>query len=189
MRFKHTAILVLSILALHATVKAQPNTNTRAPENTTAAETVDELRAQLIEVQAKEESLRMRAQQLDEDLKPENIERALAGIGSTKPEELREHRRRLLIIDRDGVRAQLKILEMSRSRLEAAVASAEARAYQESAIPMPPPPMQMFAGNSVTFTGALVTVSLAFLLILLIAVIEISTTGRKRISRVSTTMR
>ena len=75
--------------------------------------------------------------------------------------------------------AQLKILELSRARLEAAVERAEAQAYQESALPMPSPPMQMFAGNTFTLTGALVTISLAFLLILLVAVIEVSTT-RKR---------
>jgi hypothetical protein len=174
MRFNLIAILIVfSVLALHPGVKAQ--------ENATAAETLDELRVQLLEVQAKEESLRMRAQQLDEDLKPENIERALAGIGSTKPEELREHRRRLLTIERDGVRAQLKILEMNRSHLEAAVVSAEGKAYQESAIPMPPPPLQMFAGNSFTLIGALVTISVALLLILLVAVIEVSTTRRKRV--------
>lgn len=152
----------------------------RAQETIPSAEKADDLRMQLIEIQSKEDSLRSRAEQLDEDLKPENIERALAGIGSTKPEELREHRRRQLTIERDGVTAQLKILELSRARLEAAVKSAEARAYQESALPMPSPPMQMFAGNSFTLTGALVTVSLAFLLILLVAVIEVSTT-RKRV--------
>jgi len=188
MRSRHIAILVLlSVFTLQVTTSAQEQTNAGAQENKTAAETVDQLRAQLIEAQAKEESLRMRAQQLDEDLKPENIERALAGIGSTKPEELREHRRRLLTIERDGVTAQLKVLEMTRSRLETAVVSAEARAYQESAILMPPPPLQMFAGSSFTLTGVLVTVSLALLLMLLVAVIEVSTSWRKRAGRVSTT--
>lgn len=151
----------------------------RAQEATPSAEKADELRVQLIEIQSKEDALRMRAEQLDEALKPENIERALAGIGSTKPEELREHRRRQLTIERDGVRTQLKILEISRSRLEAAVAIAEGRAYQESALPMPSPPMQMFAGNSFTLTGALVAISRAFLLIVLVAVIEISTRKRE----------
>jgi hypothetical protein len=72
---------------------------------------------------------------LDESLKPENIERSLAGIGSTRPEELREQRRRQLTIERDGVQAQLKTLETSRQRLETALANAEVLAYQESARP------------------------------------------------------
>ena len=40
------------------------------------------------------------AAELEEDLKPENIERALAGFGSTKPEEVRDRRRRLLMIEK-----------------------------------------------------------------------------------------
>ena len=72
-------ILVLALLiALPVAVAAQ--------ESKEKSETAEDLRLQLIEVQAKEEGLRLRAQQLDEDLKPENIERALAGIGSTRPE-------------------------------------------------------------------------------------------------------
>ena len=104
-----------------------------AQESTSAAESVDKLRLQLIEVQAQEESLRARAAQLDEALKPENIERSLAGIGSTRPEELREARRRELQRERDGVGAQLQTLETSRLRLEAAIRDAETRAYHESA--------------------------------------------------------
>ena len=84
---------------LNASVAAQSNS---------AAQSLVELRARLAEVENKEKELNARARQLDEDLKPENIERSLAGIGSTKPEELREHRRRQLTIERDGVRAQLK---------------------------------------------------------------------------------
>ena len=124
---KVSSILLLLTLMLAAHVCAQ--------ETPTAAESVEKLRAQLLEVQAKEASLRVRAEQLEESLKPENIERSLAGVGSTKPEELRESRRRQLTIERDGVQAQLRLLETSRQRLEAAIANAEIRAYQESARP------------------------------------------------------
>jgi len=106
-----------------------------AQETASAAENVEKLKAQLLEVQGKEEDLRARVQQLDESLKPENIERSLAGIGSTRPEELRESRRRQLTIERDGVQAQLRTVETSRQRLEAALANAEIVAYQQSARP------------------------------------------------------
>jgi hypothetical protein len=102
-----------------------------------AAESLEKLRAQLLAAQTQEEGLRARVQQLDESLKPENIERSLAGVGSTKPEELREARRRQLTIERDNVLAQLRIVESNRQRLETAVANAEVRAYQESARPTP----------------------------------------------------
>lgn len=114
-----------------------------AQESQSAAESAEQLKLKLADVKAHEEELRLRLQQLDESLKPENIERSLAGIGSTKPEELRETRRRQLTIERDGVLAQLKILETSRQRLETAVANAEALAYQQSARPI-----QMMAASS-----------------------------------------
>jgi len=106
-----------------------------AQDTESAAETVDKLKSQLIDVQAHEADLRARVAQLDESLKPENIERSLAGIGSTRPEELRESRRRQLQIEKDGVLAQLRTVETSRQRLETALANAEVLAYQESAKP------------------------------------------------------
>jgi hypothetical protein len=106
--------------------------NTQAQPKSAAAEAED-LRLQLLDLQTQEENLRARAAQLDEALKPENIERSLAGVGSTRPEELREARRRQLQIERDGITSQLKILESSRMRLEAAIRDADARAYHESA--------------------------------------------------------
>lgn len=106
-----------------------------AQENQSAAESVEKLKGQLLDVQAKEDDLRTRLAELDESIKPENIERSLAGIGSTRPEELREARRRQLATQRDGVLAQLQTLQTSRQRLEAAIANAEIVAYQESARP------------------------------------------------------
>src|SRR5215211_2967158 len=126
MKLKSGLVLLL-VLMFSAVANAQ--------ETASAAESVEKLRAQLLEVQGKEEGLRARVQQLDESLKPENIERSLAGIGSTRPEELRELRRRQLTIERDGVQAQLQTLETSKLRLESALANAEALAYQQSAKP------------------------------------------------------
>lgn len=115
-------LILLATTALN--IQAQPKS---------AAEEADNLRLQLLDVQAQEENLRARASQLDEALKPENIERSLAGVGSTRPEELREARRRQLQIERDGITSQLKILESGRMRLETAIRDADARAYHESA--------------------------------------------------------
>src|SRR5689334_7745292 len=124
---KSKARLVLFALLFTFIITAE------AQQSSTSAESAEKLRAQLFEVQTKEDALRARAQQLDEALKPENIERSLAGVGSTRPEELRETRRKQLQIERDGVESQLKVLETSRTRLEAAIRDADARAYQESA--------------------------------------------------------
>ena len=105
----------------------------RAQEKPSAAETVEDLKLQLIDVKAREDDLKLRVQQLDENLKPENIERALAGVGSTRPEELREQRRRQLTIEKTRVVAQLEETAALRSRLETSLAAAEVEAYQQSA--------------------------------------------------------
>lgn len=104
-----------------------------AQDEPSAAENVENLKLQLIELSANEESTKLRSQQLDEALKPENIERSLAGIGSTRPEELREQRRRQLSIEKAAVTSQLEALALQRTRLESALAKAEADAYQQSA--------------------------------------------------------
>lgn len=126
MKYALSLMLFIALVAAFASGVAAQST-------AGAAQTVQDLRAQLLEVQAKEAALQARARQLDEDLKPENIERSLAGVGSTKPEELRELRRRQLTIERDSVRAQLNVLATSRARLESALRVAEAQAYQQSA--------------------------------------------------------
>ena len=141
MKSKAALVLFVLLFSFVSTAYAQQPT-------TSAAESAEKLRAQLLEVQTKEEALRVRAQQLDEALKPENIERSLAGIGSTKPEELREARRRQLQIERDGVEAQLKLLETSRIRLEAAILNAQTRAYQQSAREVPPTQEGLIAQSS-----------------------------------------
>lgn len=127
MKLRSSLVLLLLVTAFAINAYAQ--------DSVRAAESVEKLKAQLLEVQGKEEALRERQRQLEESIKPENIERSLAGVGSTKPEELRELRRRQLTIERDSVLAQLKLLETSRLRLETAIANAEALAYQESARP------------------------------------------------------
>lgn len=101
-----------------------------------AQEKAANLRAQLTEVETKQAGLQTRLQDLEEKLKPENIENALAGVGSTRPEDLREQRRRQFEIERNGVQKQLDLLATSRSRLETAIAKAEADAYRQSAQPI-----------------------------------------------------
>lgn len=119
-------ILLASFVSLSASAVV-------AQSETDAVIRAEKLRLQLIEVQTKESALQVRAQQLDEDLKPENIERALAGIGSTRPEELREQRRRQLQFEKDRVLEQLKQLAKTRTDLESAILTAEAEVYQQSA--------------------------------------------------------
>lgn len=121
-----------------------------AQEPESAAATVDRIKLQLLDLQAKEEQLKYRKIELDEAIKPENIERSLAGVGSTRPEELREARRRQLTIERDSIVSQLRILENTRTRLESSLAEAQGRAYQESAQQVAP--TQAFVAQKRTST-------------------------------------
>lgn len=89
---------------------------------------VESLRLQLSEIETKETDLQNQMKQLDEDLKPENIERFFALNGATHPEELRAQRRKQLEAQKASVQSQLDQLAARRTRLEAAISSAEAAA-------------------------------------------------------------
>ena len=102
---------------------------------TSAQELAADLRSQLLELETKQTALQTRLKELEEKSKPENIERSLAGVGSTRPEELREQKQRQLEIERSGVQKQLDLLATSRTRLEASIARADADAYRQSAAP------------------------------------------------------
>jgi len=99
-----------------------------------AAETAARLRSQLSELQDREASIKIRLQELDYEIKPENIERHFAGVGSVHPEELREARRKQLQIEKDRLVAQLNEIAQSRTQLESAISIADSQAYQQSAL-------------------------------------------------------
>jgi len=98
-----------------------------------AKETAASLRAQLSEVQIKKAEVQALDEQLQEDLRPENIERSFAGFGSTHPERLRELRRRQLEITRATLHIELDELDRSQTCLEAAIGEADTVAYWQSA--------------------------------------------------------
>jgi chromosome segregation ATPase len=130
MRYLSVLVVFAALLTSEITLVSTP-----VQGQTRAQEKAASLRAQLAEVEAKQAELQTRLQNLDEQLKPEKIESALAGVGSTRPEDLREQRRRQLEIERNGVRAQLDLLATSHSRLETAIATADGDAYRQSAAP------------------------------------------------------
>src|ERR1700752_92795 len=162
-----TALILLVSVAVHA------------QNSKSAAETAENLKLQLIELSITEDNAKLRAQQLDEALKPENIQLALAGVGSTRPEELREQRRRQLTSEKNGVTAELELLAAQRARLETAIVSADAEAYQQSAKGFP-------AGNALALSqiplGWLVTLGIlgiAALGIILSIILRLRVASRK----------
>jgi hypothetical protein len=147
-----TAPIVKQAIALVSIVIAFGLAGTVAAQQPTGREiTASTLKQQLLDLVSKETRLRMRLGELDEQLKPESIERELAGIGSTHPEELREHRRKLLTIERNGIRTQLDLLAEQHARTEAAIAEAESTTdlpdAQPSPAPLPKPVTDLAPGN------------------------------------------
>ena len=100
---------------------------------TSAKEAAANLRLQLSEVQIRKAEAQALDEQLEEDLRPENIERSFAGFGSTHPERLRELRRRQLEITRARLHIELGELDRSQTCLEAAIGEADTVAYWQSA--------------------------------------------------------
>jgi len=83
------------------------------------------MRRQLFEVIEKETSLRSRILQIDEDMRPESIERSQNLIGTTRTAELRDTKRRILENDRKGYESLLNQTTQSRVRLEEDVKQAD----------------------------------------------------------------
>lgn len=80
---------------------------------------------EILELIEKETTLKSRLVQIDEDMRPESIERALNPYGTTRTAELRDARRRILENDRRGVESLLNLTTQSRIRLEDDVKQAD----------------------------------------------------------------
>jgi chromosome segregation ATPase len=85
-----------------------------------------QFRSELLQVQAKKADLEGHLENVEYALKPENIERSIAGYGTTHPEDLREQRRRQLEGERDRGRKQLEQLTLNEDRLQQAIATSDA---------------------------------------------------------------
>jgi small-conductance mechanosensitive channel len=84
------------------------------------------LHAQLSATMEKETALQARVDQMDEQLRPENIDRSLAGVGSLHPEEARETLRRRLTNEKRRVQSQLDLLHQDHTRLQSSLADSDA---------------------------------------------------------------
>lgn len=62
---------------------------------------------------------------MDEEVRPENVERSLSGLGTTRTAELREVRRRSLEIEKRGLESLLNLSAQSHARLEEDVRQAD----------------------------------------------------------------
>src|SRR4051812_35068326 len=90
-----------------------------------AEQRAEGLRKQLIELIEKETAYKIRMGQFDEDLRPENIERSMVGIGGTRTAEMRDTRRRGLENEKKGIENLLGVTTQSRMRLEEDIRQAD----------------------------------------------------------------
>ena len=116
-------ILTLFLLSAFAVASGQ----------TPAQDQAANLKFKLEEVKSKQSELQDKLSSLEEQLKPENLDNSLAGVGSTHPEDLREAKRRQLENEKSSIQKQLNLLTETQTRLESSVAQADADAYHESA--------------------------------------------------------
>jgi hypothetical protein len=93
---------------------------------TRAEQRAESVRSQLLDTESKLADLQARMEQVDYSLKPENIDRSMAGYGTLHPEEARDSRRRQLENEKTRLQAQITLLENSRTRLTASLSTAEA---------------------------------------------------------------
>ena len=93
---------------------------------TRAEQRAEQLRGQLMDIQTKIGDYQAKLEQIDWALRPENLESSAAGYGSTRPEQIREARKKGLESEKSRVTTQLRLAETSKNRLESAVSNADA---------------------------------------------------------------
>lgn len=84
------------------------------------------LHTQLLATTEKEAASQSRMDQIDEQLRPENIDRSFAGVGSLHPEDDREALRRRLTGEKRRIQSQLDLLHQDHTRLQASLADSDA---------------------------------------------------------------
>jgi hypothetical protein len=92
---------------------------------TRAEQRAEGLQTQLRDVLEKESNLQAQMDRVDEQSRPESIERQAALTGTFRPDELRDTLRRQLDAEKRRLRTQLDVLQGSRTRLEAALNNAD----------------------------------------------------------------
>jgi hypothetical protein len=85
---------------------------------TKAEQRSESIRKQRFELVEKENTMRSRIDQIDLELRPESIDRNVALIGSLRPEELREARRKSLESEKRNLQNLINEIATTRARLD-----------------------------------------------------------------------
>lgn len=92
---------------------------------TRAEQRAETLRKQLFEMIEKESSIRTKLDLIENDIRPETIDRSVAFAGTLRPEELRNMRKKNLEIERTNLQSLLSEIQRTKSGLEQNVQRAD----------------------------------------------------------------
>jgi chromosome segregation ATPase len=87
---------------------------------------VETLQKELADIGARETSLQNRLDEIEAQLRPDQIEQARAGVGSMRPEEDREAMKQRLTNEKRRIQTQLDQFQQNRVRIQTSISSAEA---------------------------------------------------------------
>lgn len=85
----------------------------------------ESLRKQLFEIVEKEATVRTRLEQVSFDARPEMIERSAVFVGSMRPEEIRDQRKKSLDAEKKNLESLLTQIQTTRTSLEESVYKAD----------------------------------------------------------------
>jgi len=85
----------------------------------------ESLRKQLFEMIEKENTVKSRLEQIQFDSRSEVVDRAVAMVGSLRPEEIRDQRRKSLEAEKRNLESLLRQIQTSRATLESSVERAD----------------------------------------------------------------
>ena len=92
---------------------------------TRAEQRAESLRKQLFDMVEKESTIKTKLDQIENDIRPEVIERQVAFAGTLRPEELREMKRKNLDIERRNLQSLLLQIQSTRANIEGSVQRAD----------------------------------------------------------------
>jgi chromosome segregation ATPase len=87
---------------------------------------VETLQKELLDIGNREVALQKRLDEIEPQLRPDRIQQSLAGVGSMRPEQERESLETQLANEKRRIQTQLDQLRQNRTRLHAAISTAEA---------------------------------------------------------------
>jgi len=109
-----------------ATLEKERRADLTQDRLTKAEQRTEELQKQLVDVSDRDATLHARLDQVNDALRPENINRAVNPMGTTRPEDARDALTRRLTNEIHQIQSQRDLLSQSRARLQASLTNADA---------------------------------------------------------------